>query len=121
MSRRDAVHLAEMLELRESTVACADCANGGNLAACFGSYEDSPIKPSCNECCGHSNENGWCKPLDEEFWSGWQKALDRDAAQDAEVERLRALIPKAQRPTHYAATRDEVERLKLLIPKAQRP
>lgn len=37
-------------------------------ASCFGVYEVEPdAAPSfcCDDCCGHGNEDGWCKPIAE--------------------------------------------------------
>lgn len=41
------------------------CAHCGQPATCFGLYEDPEGEPgyACSECCGHGNEDGWCKPL----------------------------------------------------------
>lgn len=34
-----------------------------NLATCIGQYEEMPHEdPACDECCGHSQEEGWCIP-----------------------------------------------------------
>jgi hypothetical protein len=42
------------------------CVMCGKLAACLGSYEsDDCWEYSCNECCGHGNEDGVCFPLSE--------------------------------------------------------
>lgn len=43
-------------------VACVYC---GEPATCFGSYEGSAACPACDECCGHGNEDGSCRSLDE--------------------------------------------------------
>ncbi len=33
----------------------------GKPATCVGAYEDlENIAPSCDDCCGHGNEDGWC-------------------------------------------------------------
>lgn len=35
-------------------------------ASCFGVYEKStPVEWACDLCCGHGNEDGWCRPLKE--------------------------------------------------------
>jgi DNA-binding XRE family transcriptional regulator len=40
---------------------CHDC---GRLATCFGRYEAmESSKYSCDECCGHGNEDGHCEPV----------------------------------------------------------
>lgn len=41
------------------------CAHCGEPAICFGVYEDStqPAARACDSCCGHGNEDGWCKPI----------------------------------------------------------
>jgi hypothetical protein len=43
--------------------ALCDC---GKPAVCFGAYEGN-WQPSfsCADCCGHGNEDGWCKPVEE--------------------------------------------------------
>lgn len=41
---------------------CAEC---GEPATCFGSYE-TDLNPAyaCDECCGHGNEDGHCDQVD---------------------------------------------------------
>lgn len=43
------------------------CAICGKPAACFGCYEDpsGADQYACDGCCGHGNEDGWCKPISE--------------------------------------------------------
>lgn len=42
------------------------CCYCGNEAACVGAYEGDRIpEPSCDECCGHGNEDGVCWPINE--------------------------------------------------------
>ena len=38
-------------------------------ASCFGVYEDpsQDVGPACDECCGHGNEDGWCRPMGDVF------------------------------------------------------
>lgn len=45
----------------------AVCANCGEPAACFGSYE-TELHPAyaCDDCCAHGNEDGHCEQLSEE-------------------------------------------------------
>lgn len=61
-------------EQRETAVAICNavnrtgdrvCANCGDRAACFGSYEDE-LHPAyaCDNCCGHGNEDGHCEPAE---------------------------------------------------------
>lgn len=47
---------------RERMPKCAHC---GKPATCAGRYEDceGPIEFACDECCGHGNEDGWCRQL----------------------------------------------------------
>ncbi len=40
--------------------ACGCCERA---ATCVGAYEGSLIDFACDECCGHGNEDGWCRPL----------------------------------------------------------
>lgn len=44
----------------ETDPVCAHC---GAPATCFGLYEDPNGEPDygCDSCCGHGNEDGWCK------------------------------------------------------------
>lgn len=41
------------------------CSGGcGNPPTCYGSYEGGCVEGfCCDECCGHGNEDGWCKPI----------------------------------------------------------
>ena len=53
------------------------CAACGELATCFGVYEEAEEDPevaglfkavggvqfACDACCGHGNEDGWCEPV----------------------------------------------------------
>lgn len=43
------------------------CANCGEAATCFGSYE-TELTPAfaCDECCAHGCEDGHCEPLADE-------------------------------------------------------
>lgn len=37
----------------------------GKPAACIGKYDNmTKPEPSCDECCGHGNEDGWCKRIE---------------------------------------------------------
>lgn len=46
------------------------CGYCGKPATCFGQYEDPGDPPgrSCDDCCGHCNEDGWCFPINEDEW-----------------------------------------------------
>lgn len=60
--------LAERDRLRkalELVISAATCEHCGKPATCVGRYEDEsgPIQFACDECCGHGNEDGWCKRL----------------------------------------------------------
>ena len=48
-------------EPSREAIPCHTC---GKPATCFGSYEDN-FGAGCDECCGHGNEDGWCKPIAE--------------------------------------------------------
>ena len=52
-------------ELFPSVLLCAHCPPA-RPASCIGQYhgEKSPT-PSCDNCCGHSQEDGACLPLTE--------------------------------------------------------
>jgi len=41
------------------------CAICGKPATCIGVYEDpeGEPEPACDDCCGHGNEDGWCRPI----------------------------------------------------------
>lgn len=50
-------------EAASGYLACHVC---GKPAYCIGSYEgDSQYRPACDACCGHGNEDGWCRPINE--------------------------------------------------------
>lgn len=58
--------VTELLKQRQAAwdiwPVCQSCDHA--LATCFGAYEDStPVEWACDLCCGHGNEDGWCKPL----------------------------------------------------------
>lgn len=41
-----------------------NCHVCGKPASCIGRYEGhGDYAPACDACCGHGNEDGWCKPL----------------------------------------------------------
>jgi hypothetical protein len=46
-----------------------ECDFCGKPATCYGQYEgveeaeDGSPDYGCDDCCGHGNEDGWCKPL----------------------------------------------------------
>lgn len=46
------------------------CAHCGKPATCVGAYEleavgDEPgLQPACDDCCGHGNEDGFCRPIE---------------------------------------------------------
>lgn len=44
---------------------CAHCEM--NEATCVGSYEGHEPEgtPACDECCGHGNEDGHCKMIED--------------------------------------------------------
>ena len=46
---------------RDDSVSCDNC--GERSATCYGAYEGHPSRPSCDVCCGHGNEDGWCHPI----------------------------------------------------------
>jgi hypothetical protein len=56
----EAVAIATLAN-RTGDPICADC---GEPAACFGSYE-TEFHPAyaCDECCAHGNEDGHCEPV----------------------------------------------------------
>lgn len=39
----------------------------GKPASCIGAYEqnDAPEAYACDDCCGHGNEDGHCRPVSE--------------------------------------------------------
>jgi len=50
-------------ELEATALACHVC---GKPAACIGRYgTDDAYSPACGTCCGHGNEDGWCRPVPE--------------------------------------------------------
>lgn len=43
---------------------CPICDRCGQLATCLGAYEGTEIPDyACDNCCGHGNEDGWCRPI----------------------------------------------------------
>ena len=64
--------VAEISATRAAWPVCAQCKK--QPAACVGSYEGDGAAFACDECCGHSNEDGWCCPIAEV-----DKALNRYA------------------------------------------
>lgn len=37
----------------------------GKPATCIGAYEGETVeRPACDSCCGHGNEDGWCRPIE---------------------------------------------------------
>lgn len=74
------------------------CATCGAPASCLGAYEGH-TEPSwaCDDCCGHGNEDGWCRTLEElpELIAGYRAEIAalREAAaaeREAIVRYLRA-------------------------------
>lgn len=68
----DSIEAAARLRKRaERTKTVTDlgdvCAHCDRPPVCIGVYEDSTGQPAlaCDECCGHGNEDGWCKLLTE--------------------------------------------------------
>lgn len=53
-------HAVRARILREGLPKCANC---GNLATCFGQYENNPEGFACDACCGHGNEDGHCSEI----------------------------------------------------------
>lgn len=43
------------------------CAICDRPATCYGSHEGHEPHYSCDNCCGHGCEDGWCTLLSEEF------------------------------------------------------
>jgi hypothetical protein len=50
--------------LKASPLKCAHC---DKAAVCFGIYENpqDPVAFACGSCCGHGNEDGWCRPIEQ--------------------------------------------------------
>lgn len=50
-----------------SSPNCAHCLDvPANPATCIGAYEGMEDEtPACDVCCGHGNEDGYCKQLKE--------------------------------------------------------
>lgn len=51
---------SEARKILEAEIKCQFC---GNHATCFGSYDNSPEDYSCDSCCGHGQEGGYCKRI----------------------------------------------------------
>lgn len=57
--------LMQLLAERGTHPTCAHCPEK-RIAICFGCYESGDhIQFACDECCGHGNEDGWCRELSE--------------------------------------------------------
>ena len=49
-------------DLLDAGPVCATC---GKPATCIGAYEGSTVDEyACDDCCGHGNEDGHCRPLE---------------------------------------------------------
>lgn len=73
---------ALVVERDTLTAKVAKCVICGKPASCFGVYEqpDQPIAFACDACCGHGNEDGWCKPIDE-LLAAFNALTDKVAAE----------------------------------------
>lgn len=48
----------------KAVVEAAECSRCHNKATCYGEYEGhGGTQLACDTCCGHGNEDGWCKPI----------------------------------------------------------
>ena len=60
--------MTDALRIRDEDLGTATrvCATCGKPATCHGAYEghDDPPQDSCDDCCGHGNEDGWCRPIE---------------------------------------------------------
>ncbi|CAM3462694.1 hypothetical protein G4177_06270 [Corallococcus sp. ZKHCc1 1396] len=64
-SERDALR-AQVAEQHRALLAVqATCRTCPKPATCWGAYEqhDAPWEPSCDDCCGHGNEDGRCERI----------------------------------------------------------
>jgi hypothetical protein len=53
----------EIARLSAQVLKCHVC---GKPACCIGNYEGADhYEPACDSCCGHGNEDGWCRPIAE--------------------------------------------------------
>ncbi len=74
------------------------CLHCGSAATCFGRYEGhGDVAFGCDTCCGHGNEDGWCKPIDEapEDPIAAQLRQDRDQKVEDDLDTAAAYLKKA--------------------------
>lgn len=80
-------HCGLTAALQRQLLKCRTC---DRAATCIGQYEGhGGYAPSCDSCCGHGNEDGWCRPVAEAIaeMSRWiLESEEREArhAQDSE-------------------------------------
>lgn len=99
--RADLWRTQRVLLARRARAVCGGC---GAPASCFGEYETfdgTGAGYACDECCGHSSEDGWCVPVEAA-----DLAVERER-----VDRLRAFA--AALPSAY---RSEALRRGVLLP-----
>ena len=71
---------------------CSNCTV--NPATCFGRYDNMEHPDySCDDCCGHGNEDGYCEPLPAENAQG--------ACQGDMVPRPMSQLPPSAPSLHY--------------------
>jgi hypothetical protein len=52
-----------VVRLQPHVLTCHVC---GRPAVCIGRYDmDDAYRPACDTCCGHGNEDGWCRPVSD--------------------------------------------------------
>jgi hypothetical protein len=96
------------------------CAVCGKVAACMGSYEsDQCWEYSCDECCGHGNEDGVCFPLSE-IPARYHGLLTRVAALEAEPSPPPSLLAELARADGGGFTEEAGARARALIDRADR-
>lgn len=68
MALSDWVNLLDQLliAVRAEYSSQLNCHVCGKSATCIGNYEGAEhYEPACDRCCGHGNEDGWCRPIPE--------------------------------------------------------
>ena len=104
---------SDVERLRGEMNSCPHC---GDPATCFGEYETcdgTGFGFGCDTCCGHGNEDGWCRPIAElpDYLRDTAISVSTlsESVDDlrAEAERLRAGIDKLMRHALACDTRSE--------------
>ncbi len=74
---KDAAKMLGLIPIECQTSGCK------SPVTCFGCYEGmGETLPACDDCCGHGNEDGWCRPIAEVFKWGDKHSERADAIEE---------------------------------------